>query len=92
MPGSGPEPDINASRLAFQGRADPGAPGQVYGGTQVGNLCRGQVVSHVISLADVPHDGRRHCPVAGVAARAEQSCSTYSSARVKQTTKATGQP
>jgi hypothetical protein len=27
--------------------AAPGTPGQVYGGTQVGNVCRAQVVGHV---------------------------------------------
>jgi DNA-binding transcriptional MerR regulator len=40
----------------------PGAPGQVYGGTEAGNLCGGQVAGHVISLTDERHDGRRHSP------------------------------
>jgi len=73
--------------------AVPGAPGQVYGGTQVGNLCRGPGRQSRDLLGG--RAARRPQALPGWLASprgTEQSCSTYSSARVKQTTKATGQP
>jgi hypothetical protein len=51
---------IDQERTKRMVSAVPGPPGQVYGRTQAGNVCVGQLVAHVNSLAKVRHGGRRH--------------------------------